>query len=112
MAITESQPAIDLKELFAAIFALSDALTESFDHTSWLKRRMHSLNHTFLGDELTQASEVNPIFSCLAVGEPALSFCVGDGGREPGAVQLHLSHGYLVYPSACHWRTSICSCGD
>jgi hypothetical protein len=26
MAITDSKPAIDLKELFAAIFALSDAL--------------------------------------------------------------------------------------
>ena len=68
--------------------------------------------HTFLGDELTQASEVNPIFSCSAVGEPALSFGVGDGRREPGAVQLNVSHGYFVYPSAGHWRSSICPRGD
>ena len=39
-------------------------------------------NHTFLRNALTQASQINPVFSCSAVGEPALSFGVGDGGRE------------------------------
>jgi len=31
------------------------------------------------------------------------SFCAGDGGRKRRAVQRHVSHGYLVYPSAGHW---------
>jgi hypothetical protein len=27
-------------------------------------------------------------------------------------VQLRVSHGYLVNPSAVHWRSSFCPCGD
>src|ERR1700720_3826851 len=28
------------------------------------KKKTNSLNHTFLGDDLTRTSEVNPVFSC------------------------------------------------
>ena len=72
----------------------------------------NSLSHTFLGDDLTRTSEVNPVFSCSTVGEPALSFCVCEGRRELRAVQRHISHGYLVNPSAVHWRARFCTCGD
>ena len=65
-----------------------------------------------LGDDLTRTSDINPVFSPSAAGEPAFSFCAGDGGRKRRAVQRHVSHGYLVYPSAGHWRASACSCGD
>src|SRR5215472_7422536 len=65
-----------------------------------------------LGDDLTRTSEVNPIFSSSAAGEPAFSFCAGDGGRKRRAVQRHISHGYLVYPSAVHWLASACSGSD
>jgi hypothetical protein len=27
-------------------------------------------------------------------------------------VQRHISNGYLVNPSAGHWRASICPCGN
>src|SRR5215471_9081570 len=62
-----------------------------------------------LGDGLTRTSEGNPAFF-WAVGEPAFCFGVGDGGRELHAVQPHISHGYLIYPSAVHRRSRICSC--
>jgi hypothetical protein len=62
----------------------------------------NSLN-AFLGDDFTRASEINPVFSCSAVCEPALSFCVCEGGREFRAVQRHIPHGYLVNPSPVHW---------
>ena len=65
-----------------------------------------------LGDDLTRSSEGNAVFSCWDVGEPAFSLCVGEGGRERRAVQRHVSHGYLVYPSPGHWRARIRPCGD
>src|SRR5215471_6083133 len=70
------------------------------------------LNHTSLGDDLTRTSEVNPVFSCSTVREPALSFCVCEGRRKLRAMQRHISHGYLVNPSAGHWRARFCTCGD
>jgi len=65
-----------------------------------------------VGDDLTRTSEGNAVFSCWDVGEPAFSFCVGDGGREFRSLQRHISHGYLVNPIAGYWRVRICPCGN
>jgi hypothetical protein len=80
--------------------------------TATVSKRTNSLSPTFLGDDLTRTSEINPVFSCSAVGEPAFSFCVCEGRREFRAVQRHISHGYLVNPSAIHRRARFCTCGN
>jgi hypothetical protein len=86
-----------------------------FDSPSHSLRRgtVSQISQSFLlGDDLARLSEGNAVFSCWDVDEPAFSLCVGESRRERRAMQRHLSHGYLVYPSAGHWRARICSCGD
>jgi hypothetical protein len=62
-------------------------------------------------DDLTRTSEGNPTFS-WAIDQPAFSFCVCEGRRELRPVQRHISHRYLVNPSAVHWCARFCPCGD
>jgi hypothetical protein len=40
-----------------------------------------------LGDDLTRASQVNPVLSSSTAGEPAFSFCARDGGRKVRGLQ-------------------------